>query len=276
MKTIIITGANSGIGKATALELAKKECKIVIVGKDGEKTDASIKEIKESSHNLSIYVEYCDLSSLQEVRKLASNLSAHYPDWDVLINNAGLELMERTVTSEGLETIITVNYFSPFLLTNLLLQTLPKTKQRRIINTTSMVEKWGKIDFNNLQSEGMYDAEKTYYNSKLALVLFTYELASKYPSDRVTVNCFEPGLVKTNFTRDFKGFARIMSYLMSFFMKTPEEAAKTPVFLALSEEVERKTGKCFSQMKEKRTSTTSHDKRLAQKLWDVTEQIVQL
>ncbi len=197
---------------------------------------------------------------------------------DVLIHNAGLELMHRTLTQEGLEMVVAVNYFAPFLLTNLLIQEwshMPLRK-RRIIMTTSMVEKWGKIEFDNLQSEKLYGAEKTYYNSKLALLLFTYELASRHPGDFITANCYEPGLVKTNFTRNFTGVAYVMSHIMTWFMRTPEVATSTPIYLATSPEVESITGKCFYNLKEKVTSQTSHDKELALTLWTETERIVRL
>ncbi len=276
MKTVVVTGASSGIGNAIAKTLATQGAKVILVNRISSKLDNIVEEIKNESNNPNIFLETCDLSDLHQVKKIASILAKKYHDIDVLINNAGLELTNRTLTSNGFEMTFAVNYLAPFLLTNELIKKLPKTKQFRVINTTSLVEKWGKIDFENLQSEKYYNSEKTYYNSKLALLLFTYQLARRFDTKFLTSNCYEPGLTKTSFTRDFKGFAKIMSKIMSLFMKSPQEAAKTPIYLAMSDEIKDTTGKCFSNMKVKKTSPISYDHSLARKLWDKTEGLLKI
>ena len=275
-KICLITGANRGIGKAAALGLAKRGATVVMLCRHQERGELAQAEIREASGNMAIDLLIADLASQASIRHLAAEFQSRYQHLHILINNAGVTKKERTLTEDGLETTFAVNHLAPFLLTNLLLDVLKTTPQARIINVSSMVHKWGKIDFNNLQGERQYDMDKAYNQSKLANILFTYELARSLENSEVTANSLEPGMVATDFGREYTGFKAFMSKLWRIFMKNPEHGAETSIYLASSPKVTGISGKHFVDKKAVRSSTATYDVALAGRLWEVSEALAQI
>lgn len=273
----MITGANSGIGKATALGLVKMGTTVVMVCRNRNRGEAAMDEIKAQSGNESVELMIADLASQKSIRQLVKDFTDKYQQLHVLINNAGVAKANRTLTVDGIETTFAINYLAPFLLTNLLLDALKASTPARIVNVSSMVHKWGAIDFDNLQGEKRYDMDKAYNQSKLAIVLFTYELARRLQGTGVTVNSLEPGLVATNFGREYTGFKRLMTTkIWRSFVKSPEKGAETSTYLASSLEVEGITGKHFTNKKATKSSKRSHDESVWQRLWQVSEELTEL
>lgn len=276
-KVCMITGANSGIGKATALGLVKMGTTVVMVCRNRNRGEAAMDEIKAQSGNESVELMIADLASQKSIRQLVKDFTDKYQQLHVLINNAGVAKANRTLTVDGIETTFAINYLAPFLLTNLLLDALKASTPARIVNVSSMVHKWGAIDFDNLQGEKRYDMDKAYNQSKLAIVLFTYELARRLQGTGVTVNSLEPGLVATDFGREYTGFKRLMTTkIWRPFVKSPEKGAETSIYLASSLELEGVTGKHFTNKKATKSSKRSHDESVWQRLWQVSEELTEL
>src|SRR5215218_8937471 len=198
-KVCLITGATSGIGRATAIGLAHMGARVVMVGRDQGKGEAALAEIKEKTTNPSVDLMLADLSSQEEIRRLAVEFNETHPRLDELINDAGLFRSERITTADGLETTFAVNHLAYFLLTNLLLDVLKAGAQSRIVCVSSAASAFGWIDFNDLQGVQHYGGWRAYCQSKLANILFTYELARRLAGTQVTVNCLHPGLVASGF-----------------------------------------------------------------------------
>ena len=271
----VITGANSGIGRAAATELARMGLNLVLVCRDRDKGEETVSELKESGAKGSLDLEIADLSSLDAVRGLAEDLVAKHPLLNVLINNAGRVSLRRSVTPDGYETTFEVNYLAPFLLTNLLLGTLKANAPSRIVNVSSVAHYSGHIRFDDLQAEKGYSGLGAYAQSKLALVIFTRELATRLQGTGVIVNCLHPGAVSTNiWDRGAGPFAFIMA-LPKLFMISPEKGAETVVYLATSPEV-TDSGAYFEKRRVKRSSEESYDKAVAERLWDVSAQLTRL
>lgn len=272
-KVALVTGANSGIGKETALALARMGADLVIVCRDRERGRAALDEIKTKSANNSVELMICDLSSQAQIRKLVEEFKQKHKRLDVLVNNAGVILTRRRVTEDGLESTFAINHLAYFLLTNLLLDLIIQSAPARIVNVSSTVHKSATIDFDDLQSERSYSAMRAYGQSKLANVLFTYELARRLESTRVTVNCLHPGVIATNIFRDISG---VVGAAAKLFLKNPRRGAETSIYLATSAEVEGVTGKYFDDRRAVRSSTESYDEAIAEKLWQVSEQLTNL
>ncbi len=270
MKNIVVTGATSGIGYQICLQLLSLGQHVIMIGRKSEKTDMARDKLKEIFPTGQLDLYYCDLADLDNVRELAASL-AKFPKIDVLINNAGLESSIRRVSPQGFELTWAVNFLAPVLLTTLLLPNLFANIGSRVIFTSSLVEKWGKLDFADLQLKEGYNPEKAYYRSKLALLLYAYALSANHPADKLSVFTFEPGLTKTDFSRDFKGIMKLGSKFMQIFMKEAKVPAETAVFLALSTELNGLTGKNYFRKKEKATSKQSYDSDLKTRLMQVTE-----
>lgn len=275
-KTCLITGGNSGIGKATAIGLAKLGATVVIVSRDKDKGEAAIFEIRSVSRNKDIDSMVCDLSSLDSVRELAHDFMARYKQLHVLVNNAGVFLPKRVSTADGLEATFVTNHLGHFLLTNLLLGELKESSPSRIINITSSAHYGTEIDFEDLQGEKKYSGYHAYSQSKLANVLFTYLLAKKLEGTGVTVNSLHPGVVRTGFGKDQGGLMSIGVRIGSPFMMSAESAARAVIYLATSPEVEGVSGKFFSKGHEKRSSTQSYDVASAERLWNVSAELTKL
>jgi retinol dehydrogenase 14 len=274
-KTCLITGANSGIGKETALALAGMGATVVMVCRDSEKGEEARKEIVEQSGSKAVELIICDLSSLDSVRELARKYLQSHNRLHILVNNAGVIIGKRIVTVDDLETTFEVNYLSHFLLTMLLLDILKSSAPSRIINVTSSAHYNGKMDFDDLQEEKNYGAMKSYCQSKLAQVLFTHELAKKLEGTGVTVNAVHPGAVRTRWG-DEAGVLSIGIKIGRPFMLSPKKGAETPIYVASSSAVEGITGKYWEKKKEKMSSRESYDENEARLLWVMSAKLVGL
>ncbi len=275
-KVCLITGGNSGIGKATALGLANMGATVVVVGRDRGRTEAAVTEIEAESGNESVGLLLADLSSRESIRRLAEDFKGRYERLHVLINNAGVFLSKRTLTVDGIETTFAINYLAPFLLTNLLLDVLKASAPARILNVTSSAERSGIIDFDDLQGAREHGGIRAYNRSKLAMVLFTYELARRLEGTGVTVNCLHPGVVATNLGRGNGGFFGFLTRLMRPFISSPEKGAETSIYLASSPEVEGVSGKYFAKKAETRSSERSYDEETGRRLWQVSGKLTKL
>jgi NAD(P)-dependent dehydrogenase (short-subunit alcohol dehydrogenase family) len=272
-KVVMVTGANSGIGKAVSLALAKMGATIVMVARNKERGEAARSEIIRKSQNSSVDLLLADLSSLESVRKLATDFREKYSELHVLINNAGLFNQRRRVTADGYENTFATNYLAPFLLTNLQLDLLKANAPSRIINVSSVGHYNGHIDFDDLNMEKDYGGWKAYGQSKLALILFTHELAKKLQGTGVTVNAVHPGTVATNiWTRPF-GPAGFIMVLPKLFMTSPEKGAETIVYLASSPDAKGLNGEYLEKLKVKKSSDESYNEEIAQRLWDVSTKL---
>ena len=273
-KICIITGANSGIGKATAIGLAKMNATIVMMSRNKERGEEAQKEIIELTDNKKVDLILCDLSSQESIRKFVSKFKSKYQNLHILINNAGVMLSKRLVSVDGFEMNFAVNYLAPFLLTNLLLDALKENAPSRIINVSSAAHRMAKIDFDDLQSEKRkYRLMKIYGASKLALMLFSYELSRKLEGTSVTVNTLHPGVVNTNLGQDQSSFSQGFAKL---FFKKPEKGAETSIYLASSQEVEGITGKYFAKKQQKQSSEESYNEDYAKRLWKLSAEMTQL
>ena len=272
----MVTGANSGIGKATAMGLAEMGATVILVCRSKEKGEAALSEMREKSGNNSLDLMLADMSSMQSVRQLASEFRRKYDRLHVLVNNAGLFMFTRTTTGDRLETTFEVDYLSHFLLTGLLIDLLKATAPSRLVEVSSIAHYNGHIDFDDLQGEKGYGGWRAYSQAKLAQVLFTYELARRLKGTGVTANCLHPGAVATNIWSRPLGRAGFIMKLLRLFMMGPEGGAKTPIYLASSPDVEGVSGKYFTNKKEKESSKESNDEQVARRLWLVSEELTGL
>lgn len=272
-KVCLITGASGGIGLEAAKALAGLGATVVLVGRDATRTEAAVSAVRAAAPNAKVEWLKADLTSLQSVRELAAAFKARYPRLDVLLNNAGLIIDRREVTGDGLEATMATNHFAPFLLTNLLLDVLKASAPSRIINVSSDAHRTGKVDFEDLQSERGYSGFRVYGTSKLANILFTRALAKRLQGTGVTANALHPGVVRTGFGHNAKGFFRHLVKLAAPFMISAEKGARTSVYLASSPEVESVSGEYFYKLRPKKTSSAARDDALAERLWQVSEQL---
>jgi NAD(P)-dependent dehydrogenase (short-subunit alcohol dehydrogenase family) len=275
-KICLVTGGTSGIGKATAQALAEMRATVVITGRNALKTARVVKEIRAASRNPNVDSLLADLSSQQEVRRLAGEFKQRYGPLHVLINNAGAAFMQRQLSVDGIEMTFALNHLAYFLLTSLLLDTLKASAPARIINVSSGAHTSGKIEFDNLQGERTYGFA-TYPNAKLATILYTVELARRLEGTGVTVNALHPGLTATGFGKNNgKVMAALVSILAPLFMRSPAKGAQTSIYLASSPSVEGVTGKYFYDSQVTPAAGQTADRVVARKLWDVSAEMVHL
>ncbi len=277
-KVCIVTGANSGIGKATSLGLAQMGATVVMVCRDRTKGEEAQNEIKTKSGNDAIDLLLAELSSQDSIRQLVENFQQHYTQLHVLINNAGGVNLSRRETLDGLEMTFALNYLAPFLLTNLLLDKLKASAPARIVNVSSESHESGYIKMDDLQLEKKYRLMRAYGQSKLALVLFTYELARRLQGTGVTANCLHPGFVATNIAQSGVGRVgrSIVKLIFSSLGISPEEGAKTSIYLASSPDIEGVTGKYFVKSIPVRSAPISYDESLQRQLWEESAKLVNL
>ena len=273
-KMCLVTGSTSGIGKVTARELANRGATVVLVSRNRAKGEATQAEIKQATGNQQVELLVADLSLLEDVRRLAAEFQHTYPHLHLLVNNAGCAYPTRTLTSEGFEATLAVNYLAPFLLTELLLDTLKASAPARIVNVSSAQHANASIAFDNLQGEKKYTNLGSYNQAKLAVLLWTYELARRLEGTGVTVNALHPGITATNFPSGMSGVLAWGMRLSTPFLLTPEKGAQTTLYLATSPEVEGVTGKYFVKSQETKSSNGSYDQTVGSRLWEVTEQLV--
>lgn len=278
-KICLITGATSGIGKAAALALAKKRYDLILTGRNESRATHLIKKIRAKYPGVNAEFIPADLSSLQEVRKLAEKVSSKYQQIDILINNAGARFNELKKSVDGIELTFATNHLGHFLLTLLLLDLLKKSASGRIINITSSAHSGCSNDFSDAANPPDYDRKKAYCRSKLANLLFTYELADRIKDSGVTVNAVNPGGVLTNLGRNnglIPWFRHIIYYLLKRQLLSPAEGAETIIYLANSSETEGITGKYLYKRKEIKSSPESYSKEAAIKLWDFSLELCAL
>ena len=275
-KICMVTGANSGIGKATALALAQMGATVVMVCRDRARGEQARSEITTKSRNNAVDLLLADLSSQQSIRQLVEHFQHHYTHLHVLINNAGAAFPGRRESVDGLEMTLAVNYLAPFLLTNLLLDVLKASAPARIINVSSNSHKAGYIQMDDLQAEH-YRSMRVYGQAKLARRAVHLRTGSHLEGTGVTVNCLHPGFVATNFGQSDGGPAfRLLVKLIGSFGTSPEKGAKTSVYLASSPEVESVTDKYFVKSIPRRSASISYDESLQRQLWEQSTRLVNL
>ena len=273
-KVCMVTGATSGIGQVTAAALAMQGAHVIVVGRNRAKAQQVVGEIRRQTGNDAVWYLLADFSDLQQVRELAAAFSAQYSQLDVLVNNAGTYFNTRHPAPGGVEMTFHVNHLAHFLLTNLLLETLTASAPARIVNVTSRAHEYDNMDFDDLGFERSYFGMKAYARSKLANLLFTYELARRLAGSGVTVNAVHPGGVATDIWRtNFPVLGPAIKWVMSLFALTPEEGADTLIYLASSPDVEGVTGTYFVEREAIASSPLSYDEQVAARLWEVSEQL---
>lgn len=268
--TCVITGSNSGIGKATAIELAKLDFEIIMLVRDSDKSRMAYDEIRKAS-NGRVVLKYIDLSSIESIKKVSNELKSQYKKIDILINNAGLIKRNFQKTEDDFEMTIAVNYIATFLLTLELLPLLKHGNNSRIINVTSELYKNGQVHLENNFSELKFNGNKAYANSKLLVVYFTKELSRRLLKENITVNCVHPGVVGTD---AFREYPRLITKLLNVFISKPSEGAKPLVYLATSNEVAGVTGEYFYKTNIKKTANIANDDALSRKIYDTTEELL--
>jgi NAD(P)-dependent dehydrogenase (short-subunit alcohol dehydrogenase family) len=269
-RTVLVTGGTGGIGKATAAGLARLGARVAITGRDRRRAEAAAAEIR-AAGGPAVDVFVADMSSQAEVRRLASEVRDRLPGLDVLVNNVGGFWNSRHVTADGLEHTFALNHLAPFLLTHLLLDRLEENAPARVVTVSSGAQSMGRIDFDDLQGERAYSGQRAYNQSKLANVLFAYELARRLEGSGVTSNVLHPGVVRTAFGAEDPGTVqRVLVPLARLFMKTPEQGAATSIHLASAPDLEHVSGQYFANSLPKRSSARSYDEAVAARLWDVS------
>lgn len=257
-KTILITGATDGIGKVSALELARMGHHVLVHGRNAARGNSVVDEIKRTTKNSQVEFVRADLASLAEVRALAAQLERNCPRLDVLVNNAGVFRHERRLTTDGFEETFAVNHLAHFLLANLLLDRIRASTPARIVHVSSGTHRSAKLEWDNLEGEKKYDGYEAYARSKLANLLFAYALAERLRGTGVTSNALHPGVIRTKLlTEGWGSGGTDLSH-----------GGDTVVYAATAPELETVTGRYFDNKREATSSTASHDKELQRKLWD--------
>jgi NAD(P)-dependent dehydrogenase (short-subunit alcohol dehydrogenase family) len=271
----VITGATRGIGRATAEGLARLGATVVLIARRREDGERTSREIAYQSP-VPPGVVTADLASQASIREAAAELRRLYPHLRVLVNNAGLITRRRELTVDGLEVQFAVNHLAYFLLTSLLLDQLKAGAPSRIINISSAAHHGAQLDFDDLQGERRYDGNRAYSQTKLANILFTYELARRLQGTGVTANCLHPGVIGTQLLGDYLGLSTAGRALARTFGASPEKGAETSIYLATSPDVQTVTGKYFEARRERRSSRESYDEAAARRLWEVSERLTGL
>lgn len=270
--TAIVTGANSGMGKATVAGLADKGYEVVMLCRDPKRGNAALEELLHQNENRKIKLMLCDLGNYASIRSFAEKFAGEYNCLDLLVNNAGFISLDRQLTDEGIERQFGINHLGHFLLTNLLAPYMREGS--RIVVVASGAHKSGKIHFNDINLTKHYNVVKAYGQSKLANVLFTRELAKRLADRKITVNCCHPGAVATNIgiSRD-TGFGKTITGMLKPFFQTPAEGAGTALFLATDPSVKDVTGEYFYKCKIARSSKRSKDMELAGRLFELSAEM---
>ena len=284
-KTVIITGANTGIGKETAVDLARRGATVIMACRDLKRSKIALDEIVKRTGSSNVILKYLDLASMKSIHEFAKYINKNVAKLHVLINNAGLiSTPERQETEDGFEQTIAVNHLGHFLLTNLLLDLLKRSAPSRVVVVSSgahhgFLTSRSPFLFDNMQSKISYNNWKAYGQSKLANILFTRELARRLNGTGVTANSLHPGAVTTELGRHL-GYSKIVQnvllHVASLVLKTSEEGAQTTIHLAVSEEVEGTSGKYFADCKEQEPAKTAQDDAAAAKLWHISAELVGL
>ena len=275
-KTVVITGASSGIGAEAAVQLAQMGATVVPVGRDRPRLDAVVSRISKDNPDRAAEPLTADFASLSQVRALASKLIDRHPRIDVLVNNAGLVSNRRRLSEDGFELTFAVNHLAPFLLTNLLLERLRASAPARVVTTSSGAHFSAVLDMEDLNGERRWSTWSTYCNSKLANVLFTRALACRLEDSGVTVNCLHPGVIRTRLGRGAPLPVRIGWRVAGLFFASPRKGAATIVYLASAPEVASTSGGYFVDSRQRNPSAQAQDAALAEALWERSEQLTGL
>ncbi len=275
-KVCLVTGATSGVGMVTAKTLAQLGATTIIIARNPERGTAMVNRIRQETGNPQVEMILADLSAQGDVRRLAREVQSRYPRLDVLVNNAGALFSRREVSLDGIEMTWALNHLAYFLLTNLLLETLSASAPARIVNVSSEAHRHASMPFEDLQGQRRYRGWRAYAQSKLANILFTYELARRLNGTHVTANAVHPGFVATNFGRHNRSLAGLMFRALQVAAISPEQGAETMLYLATSPEVEDVTGKYFVKRRAVRSSNASYDVHAAQRLWQASVELVGL
>ncbi|CAF0995457.1 unnamed protein product [Brachionus calyciflorus] len=280
-KTVIITGANTGIGRETALDMARRGARVILACRDLDKALQTADDIRKESGNGNVFVEILDLASFESIRKFSSKINSQEDRIDILINNAGIMMCPKWKTKDGYEMQFGVNHLGHFLLTNLLLDKIKQSGPSRIINVSSRAHEKGKMNWDDLNSENSYEPQEAYRQSKLCNVLFTRELAKRLEGTNVSTHSLHPGVVRTELGRYFGetyGFkASIFKFLFypiaMWFFKTPVEGAQTTIYCAVEENMSGLNGAYFSDCKPKQLLSHALNDNDARKLWYLSEKM---
>lgn len=274
-KICLVTGANAGLGKVTARELAKMGATVIMVARSQARGEAALADVRQASGSDQVQLLLADLSSMAAIRELAATVQANYGRLDVLVNNAGAIFNDRQVSVDGYEMTFALNHLSYFLLTNLLLDLLKASAPARIVSVASGAHVGAKIHFDDIMLAKKYRSFEAYGQSKLANIMFTYELARRLAGSGVTANALHPGGVATQFAIG-QGLMGIIFRLIRPFLLTPEQGAQTQIYLASAPEVEGVSGQYFAKKKPVQSSKISYDTAVAQHLWQLSEELTGL
>jgi NAD(P)-dependent dehydrogenase (short-subunit alcohol dehydrogenase family) len=275
-KVVIVSGANSGIGRVTALELARRGASVVMICRSRSKGEAAREEIIAQSGNPQVELILADFASLASVRRAAAEFLAGHDRLHVLVNNAGLYLDERLLSQEGYEMMFAVNHLAPFLLTSLLLDTLRASAPARVVTVSSMAHQSGHIRFDDLNATRGFSGLRAYGDSKLANVLFSNELARRLAGSGVTSNSLHPGVIASNFAGGTSGLTNLFFRLARPFLLSPEQGAQTSIYLASAPEVAGISGKYYDNKRPQSSSAESNSQDVQQRLWEVSAKMVGL
>ncbi|XP_054916968.1 retinol dehydrogenase 12-like [Poeciliopsis prolifica] len=280
-KTVLVTGANAGIGKETCRDLAGRGARVVMACRDLNRAERAADEIRKSTGNGNVVIRHLDLASVYSVSQFAKDFLDSEDRLDILVNNAGVMMCPKWITEDGFETQIAVNHLGHFLLTNLLLPLLKSTTSSRVINVSSIAHWGGKINFDDLFfSRRPYSALESYRQSKLANVLFTRELARRLRGSGVSTFCLHPGVIRTELGRHVEGWFPLLGALLRLpallLMKTPWEGSQTTVFCAVTPGLEELSGRYFSDCGEKEAAPEGQDDEAARRLWEESARLVRL
>lgn len=273
-KVCVVTGANSGIGKVTARELAKRGAKVVMICRNPQRAEAARAEIRAAAPDAEVDLLLADLGELAQVRRVADEYKARYDQLHVLVNNAGVYLPRRMTTSEGFESTFAINHLGPFLLTNLLEEVLEASAPARVVNVSSEGHRAGKVDLSDLNSErGRYRGLRVYCTSKLMNILFSNELSRRMRQKGVTSNALHPGAIASGFAQDERGLFKSMMKVARPFLLTTEQGARTQIHLATSPEVEGISGEYWRKSRIAAPSRAARDLQVAGRLWDASREL---
>ena len=272
-KTCLITGATNGIGRVTAVELARMGAELFLIYRNEARADETVAEIRTKTGNDNVHLIHADLGSQKQTRAAAAEFLATGRPLHVLVNNAGLGNTKRLQSEDGIEMVFAVNHLAYFLLTMLLLDRIKQSAPARIVNVASEAHRFGTISFDDLGGERRYSTLGSYGQSKLANILFTYELARRLAGTGVTVNCLHPGAIASGLWTNNGWFAQFLMQAGRLFLKTPEQGAQTTIYLATSDKVEGVTGKYFANCREKASNKESYEADVARRLWEISEKM---
>jgi NAD(P)-dependent dehydrogenase (short-subunit alcohol dehydrogenase family) len=272
----VVTGATSGIGLVTAQVLARQGATLIVIARNAERGAATVSRIQQETGNPAVELMVADLSAQAQVRQLAGEIQHRCAHLDVLVNNAGALFARRQLSQDGLEMTFALNHLAYFLLTNLLLDPLKAADSARVVNVSSEAHRRARLDFSDLQGQHRYTGWRAYARSKLANILFTYELARRLAGTGIVTNALHPGFVATNFGRNNRSITAVLFRILQLAAISPQEGAQTIIYLASSPAVKGVSGEYFVKQQAVRSSQVSYDRAAAERLWQVSAELTRL